>query len=61
MMAEGSAMACGKRPNRNWKEYNERLVEGGEILLDVKSLRGWREGLKGMNLGENGRPFQVSS
>jgi hypothetical protein len=46
-----------KRHDRNWKEYNERLVQRGEILLAVESLKGWKEELKGMNFKKNGRPF----
>ncbi len=44
--------------NRDWKEYNEHLVQRGEILLDVESLQGWQEELEEMNLGKNGRPFR---
>lgn len=46
-----------KRSDRNWKEYNEKLVQRGEILLAVESLKGWKEELKGMNSGKNGGPF----
>jgi hypothetical protein len=46
-----------KRPDRNWKEYNEKLVQRGEILLAVESLKGWKEELKGMNFKKNGMPF----
>ena len=42
---------------RNWKQYNERLVQQGEIILDVEGLKGWEGGLKGMNSGKKGRPF----
>ncbi|MCL6642085.1 MAG: hypothetical protein K6T71_02020 [Candidatus Bipolaricaulota bacterium] len=30
---------------RDWKEYNEQLVQRGEILLAVESLSGWQEEL----------------
>jgi hypothetical protein len=53
----GSIMREEKRPDRNWKEYNEKLVQRGEILLAVESLKGWKEELKGMNSGKNGGPF----
>jgi len=43
---------------RDWKEYNEHLVQRGEILLKVESLQGWQEELLEMNLGKNGRPFR---
>ena len=51
------AMTKEKKPDRNWKEYNEHLVQRGEILLAVESLSGWQEELEEMNLGKNGRPF----
>jgi hypothetical protein len=38
--AEGWTMTEGRKPERDWKEYNERLVQRGEILLKVESLRG---------------------
>jgi hypothetical protein len=46
-----------KRHDRNWKEYNEKLVQRGEILLAVESLKGWKEELKEMNFKKKGRPF----
>ncbi len=49
-------MAEGRK--RNWKEYNEHLVQQGEILLNVENLQEWREELQEMNLGKNGRPFR---
>lgn len=45
-----------KRPERDWKEYTERLVQRGKILLTVESLAGWQEELFAMNLRKNGRP-----
>ena len=51
-------MAKEKGFDRNWKEYNEKLVQRGEILLDVESLKGWQEELFKMNKGKNGRPFK---
>lgn len=58
MGAEGSAMTRERRVERDWREYNERLVQRGEILLAVESLSGWQEELQEMNLGKNGRPFR---
>jgi hypothetical protein len=59
MMARGGlTMAKGGKPDRDWKEYNEHLVQRGEILLDVESLQGWQEELEETNLGKNGRPFR---
>lgn len=58
MAVEGLAMSKGERPDRGWKEYNEHLVQRGEILLAVESLQGWQEELVEMNRGKNGRPFR---
>jgi hypothetical protein len=59
MMVRGElAMTEEKKPDRDWKEYNEHLVQRGEILLAVESLSGWQEELREMNQGKNGRPFR---
>jgi len=58
MAVEGSAMTREKRPDRDWKAYNEHLVQRGEILLAVESLQGWQEELWEMNLRKNRRPFR---
>ena len=58
MVVEGSAMTKEKEPERDWREYNEQLVQRGEILLAVESLEGWQEELLEMNLRKNGRPFR---
>jgi hypothetical protein len=47
-----------KKPDRDWKEYNEHLVQRGKILLAVESLSGWQEELREMNQGKNGRLFR---
>jgi len=36
-------MAKRRGSERNWREYNEHLVKRGEILLDLKSLKGWKK------------------
>jgi len=46
-----------KKPERDWREYNERLVQRGKILLKVESLRGWQEELYKMNQGKS---FELS-
>lgn len=58
MAVEGSAVTGERRPDRDWKEYNEHLKKRGEILLAIESLSGWQEELQEMNLGKNGRPFR---
>ncbi|MFQ5888135.1 MAG: IS5 family transposase [Candidatus Hydrothermarchaeales archaeon] len=42
----------------NWKEYNERLVRRGELLLDLEFLKTWEEDLEKMNSGKNGKPYK---
>jgi hypothetical protein len=51
-------MTGEKKPDLDWKEYNEHFVQRGEILLAVESLQGWQEELQEMNRGRNGRPFR---
>ena len=57
MAMDGSVMTKKNKPDRNWKKYNEQIVQRGEILLSVESLRDWKEELKEMKLGKNGSPF----
>jgi len=45
----------GWKDNRNWKEYNEKLVKRGEMYLDLDFLRNWEKELKKMNRGKNGK------
>ena len=42
---------------RNWKEYNEKLVRRGEIYISLDFLENWDEELSKMNKGKVGRPF----
>jgi len=46
-----------KRQKRNWSNYNEQLVQRGEILLSIESLKYWQQELEKLNRGKNGRPF----
>ena len=41
----------------DWREYNERLVRRGEILMDFSFLERWEEELAEMNRGKRGRKF----
>jgi len=47
-----------KGARRNWREYNEKLVRRGEILLDLDFLRSWNNELEEMNKGKVGRPYE---
>jgi len=49
-----------KSPDRNWKEYNEKLVQKGGYFLAVGSLEGWKEELKEMNFNEFGEVSVLS-
>lgn len=50
-------MSEAKKQKRHWPKYNEALVQRGEILLAIESLKGWQQELEQMNQGKNGRPF----
>jgi IS5 family transposase len=43
--------------NRNWSEYNEKLVKRGELYLDLKFLRKWDSEIRMMNNCKRGRPY----
>lgn len=42
---------------RNWREYNESLVRRGELLFKTDFLSGWKDELKDMNAGKEGRKY----
>lgn len=48
------------RTKRDWKAYNEQLVQRGEILLDVNCLQGWQDELRMMNENKQGRNYSFS-
>jgi len=41
----------------DWREYNEKLVRRGELLLDLGFLRTWSRDLEDLNKGKTGRPY----
>ena len=43
---------------RNWREYNEKLVRRGELLIALDFLDSWDDELKKMNDRKRGKPFQ---
>jgi len=43
---------------RNWKEYNERLVRRGEILISMDFIENWEKELEEMNKNKRGRPYE---
>jgi hypothetical protein len=45
---------------RDWKAYNEHLVQRGEILLNVDCLEGWQDELQQMNEYKEGHCFEFS-
>lgn len=44
--------------SRDWREYNEKLVRRGELLIALDFLASWDEELKRMNEGKRGKPFR---
>lgn len=43
--------------NRNWRKYNEELVQRGYFYLNLAFLETWNEEIKQMNLGKVGEPY----
>jgi plasmid rolling circle replication initiator protein Rep len=39
----------------DWKEYNEKLVRRGELLLDLEFLKTWDQDISVMNRKKTGR------
>lgn len=46
------------KDNRNWKEYNEKLVRRGELYLSLDFIKNWDSELNKMNGNKRGRPFE---
>ncbi len=44
--------------NRDWPEYNERLVKRGWFYLSLDFMEGWDKELKAMKKRKNGRPYK---
>ena len=44
--------------NRNWKEYNDKLVQRGEFYLDLECVKNWQRELKQMNRKKSGAPYR---
>ena len=47
-----------KVDNRNWPEYNEKLVKRGWFYLSTDFVKNWDKELKKMNKRKNGRPYR---
>ena len=45
------------KDNRNWKEYNTRLIKRGEYYINPRFLETWLEEIKEANFGKVGEPF----
>ena len=43
--------------DRNWKEYNEKLVKRGEFYLNPAFLEKWLDEIKSMNTRKVGNPY----
>lgn len=41
----------------NWKEYDEKFVRRGELLLDLEFLKTWDSDISKMNREKTGRPY----
>lgn len=47
-----------KKYPRNWKEYNDKLVRRGEMILDLDFLKEWNKELERMNNGKEGGRYE---
>ena len=45
------------RDNRNWKEYNTKLIKRGEYYINPRFLETWLEEIHEANFGKVGEPF----
>ena len=45
----------------SWRNYNEKLVKRGEILLSLDFINRIDEELKEMNKGKKGRPYEYTN
>ena len=45
------------KDNRNWKEYNAKLIKRGEYYINPRFLETWLEETKEANFGKVGEPF----
>ncbi len=43
-----------------WREYNEKLVRRGEMLIDIRFLEDMEKELEELNKGKRGRPYKYS-
>lgn len=43
---------------RNWKEYNQKLIRRGTIYVDKSSLRNWEKELRRMNMKKEGHSYE---
>lgn len=60
-MAKGKRWGKKFKDNRNWKEYNEKLVKRGEYYVNPRFLETWLEEIKELNFGKVGEPFLYSN
>jgi hypothetical protein len=47
-----------ERQPRDWRDYNEKLVQRGDISLYLDTLITWDDDLEIQNSGKDGRPFE---
>ena len=53
------AQKLKKYPSKEgWKKYNERLVQRGELYLNLSFVKTWSEELECMNEGKRGSPYE---
>ena len=45
------------KDNRNWKNYNRKLVRRGEAYISLDFIETWKKELDEMNKGKEGAPY----
>ena len=48
----------GVMAERNWREYNEKLIRKGELYISLDFLKNWDKELEKMNFKKRGRPYK---
>jgi len=40
--------------SKSWHDYNESLIEGGRVLMDIGFIKSWNKEIRDMNEGKVG-------
>jgi len=57
-MTQKARWGASHKDTRNWKAYNEHLIQRGEFYVDPIFLATWHQELAKMNQGKIGKPYR---